>query len=34
MGEKSSWIRLAVTIAVDWRLVTVIAILVLALLLR
>jgi hypothetical protein len=34
MGEKSSWIRLAVIVAIDWRFVTVISILVLALLQR
>jgi len=34
MGEKSSWMRVAITIAVDWRFVTAVVILVLALLLR
>jgi hypothetical protein len=34
MGEKSSWMRLAITFAVDWRLVLAVVILVLALLLR
>ena len=33
MGEKSSWLRLAITIAIDWRFVTAIVILTLALLL-
>jgi len=34
MGEKSSWMRLAVTIAIDWRFVMAVVILVLVLLMR
>ena len=34
MDEKSSWMRVAITIAIDWRFVTALVILVLALLLR
>jgi hypothetical protein len=34
MDEKSSWVRFALTIAIDWRFVLAVAILVLALLLR
>lgn len=34
MDEKSSWIRFAVTVAIDWRFVLAVAILVLALLLK
>lgn len=34
MDEKSSWTRVAITIAIDWRFVTALVILVLALLLR
>jgi hypothetical protein len=34
MDEKSSWTRLAVTIAIDWRFVLAVVFLVLALLLR
>jgi hypothetical protein len=34
MGEKSSWMRLAVTIAIDWRFVLAIVFLVLALLIK
>ena len=33
MDEKSSWLRLAITIAIDWRFVTALVILTLALLL-
>jgi hypothetical protein len=32
MGKPSSWITVAISIAIDWRLLTVLAILVLALL--
>jgi len=32
MGERSSWMRVAVTIAIDWRFVIALVILVLALL--
>jgi len=34
MGEKSSWMRLAVTIAIDWRFAMAVVILVLVLLMR
>jgi len=34
MDEKSSWMRVAITIAVDWRFVLALVVLVLALLLR
>jgi hypothetical protein len=34
MDERSSWMRVAITIAVDWRFVMAIAVLVLALLLK
>jgi hypothetical protein len=34
MDERSSWMRVAITIAIDWRFVTALAILVLALLLK
>ncbi len=34
MGDKSSWMRVAVTIAIDWRFVTALVILVLTLLLK
>jgi hypothetical protein len=34
MGGKSPWIRVAITIAIEWRLVLTIVLLVLALLLR
>jgi hypothetical protein len=34
MGEKSPWMRVAVTIAIDWRFVLVLVLLVLALLMR
>ena len=34
MDEKSSWMRVAITIAIDWRFVTALVILVLALLFR
>jgi hypothetical protein len=34
MDEKSSWMRVAITIAIDWRLITALIVLVLALLLR
>ena len=34
MRDNSSWMRLAITIAIDWRLVTAIVLLVLALLFR
>jgi hypothetical protein len=34
LDEKSSWMRVAITIAIDWRFVTALAILVLALLLK
>jgi hypothetical protein len=33
MSEKSSWMRIAITIAIDWRFVTAVVILVLAVLL-
>jgi hypothetical protein len=32
MGEKSSWMRVVITIAIDWRFIMALAILVLALL--
>jgi hypothetical protein len=32
MGEKSSWMRIAITIAIDWRFVMAVVLLVLALL--
>jgi hypothetical protein len=34
LDEKSSWMRVAITIAIDWRFITALVILVLALLLR
>jgi hypothetical protein len=34
MDEKSSWMRLAITIAIDWRLVLAVVFLVLALLMK
>jgi len=34
MKEKSSWMRLAITVAIDWRLVLAVVLLVLALLMR
>jgi len=34
MDEKSSWMRVAITIAIDWRFIIAIVVLVLALLLR
>jgi hypothetical protein len=34
LDEKSSWMRIAITIAIDWRFVTALVILVLALLLK
>lgn len=34
MDEKSSWVRFALTIAIDWRFVLAVVILVLALLMR
>jgi len=34
MDEQSSWMRLAITVAVDWRFVLAVVILVLALLLK
>jgi hypothetical protein len=34
MDEKSSWMRVAITIAIDWRFIMTLIVLVLALLLR
>jgi len=34
MDEKSSWVRFALTVAIDWRFVLAVVILVLALLMR
>jgi len=34
MDEKSSWMRVAITVAIDWRFVTALVALVLALLLK
>ena len=34
MDKKSSWMRIAITIAIDWRFVTALVILVLTLLLK
>jgi hypothetical protein len=34
MDAKSSWLRIAITVAVDWRFVAAVAILVLALLMK
>ena len=34
MDEKSSWMRVAITVAIDWRFITALVVLVLALLLR
>ena len=34
MDEKSSWMRVAVTIAIDWRFITALVILILALLMK
>jgi hypothetical protein len=34
LDERSSWMRVAITIAIDWRFVTAFVILVLALLMR
>ena len=34
MDEKSSWMRVAITVAVDWRFIVALVILVLALLLK
>jgi hypothetical protein len=34
MNERSSWMRVAITIAIDWRFVTALVTLVLALLLK
>jgi len=34
MDEKSSWMRVAITIAIDWRFVIALIVLVLALLMR
>lgn len=34
MDEKSSWMRVAITIAIDWRFINAVVVLVLALLMR
>lgn len=34
MDEKLSWMRVAITVAIDWRFITALVVLVLALLLR
>jgi hypothetical protein len=34
LGEKSSWMRVAITVAIDWRLVFALVLLVLMLLLK